>query len=183
MGLVALTTACGPGGSTTTTPSSSSATSSTASSPAAVVPGEKPVGGPATCTSVEVIPGVMGPVDMPAPERTFATVPLALRNTGSVECTLFGFPGVSFTGEDGRTFDAPRSEVPHSAVVLAPGATAHATLRVHLGDNGTGWHVRSVSVTPPNTDQTQRFEWKWGPLEAYSQVISAETVVLPVTAG
>ncbi|WP_434447145.1 DUF4232 domain-containing protein [Lentzea sp. E54] len=117
-----------------------------------------------------------------APEDYFSTLQLEFRNTGAAECTLFGYPGVSFGGEDGRTFDPPRSGAAHNAVRLAPGATAHSSLRVHTGDQATGWHVKTISVTPPNTTSTKQFVWKANALMQYGYTISGETVIGPVTA-
>ena len=64
-----------------------------------------------------------------------STLPfLVLTNTGTVSCTLEGWPGVSFVGDGNGTqlgaagqFD--RSS-PHGSVTLDPGAAAHAPLRI-----------------------------------------------------
>jgi hypothetical protein len=60
-------------------------------------------------------------------------VPLRFSNTGTTTCALYGFPGVSGVGSNGAR---PGSSAgwDHSftptTVVLAPGATSHAVLRI-----------------------------------------------------
>jgi Protein of unknown function (DUF4232) len=61
-------------------------------------------------------------------------VPIQFNNQSSSACTMFGFPGVSFvTGTGGSQIGASAAEdnsTPRSSVTLAPGAEAHALLRV-----------------------------------------------------
>ncbi|NUU07123.1 DUF4232 domain-containing protein [Leifsonia sp. C5G2] len=61
-------------------------------------------------------------------------VSLVLTNTGSTECSLQGWPGVSFVGDGNGTqlgaaasFDRSK---PHPTVVLQPGGTATAPLKI-----------------------------------------------------
>jgi hypothetical protein len=58
--------------------------------------------------------------------------PLELSNVGHSACTLNGFPGVSAVGSGGGQLGpaASRNGQHHGTVTLAPGATAHAILRV-----------------------------------------------------
>ncbi|MFI5061665.1 MAG: DUF4232 domain-containing protein [Actinomycetales bacterium] len=61
-------------------------------------------------------------------------VTLVLTNTGSTDCFLQGWPGVSFVGNGngtqlGKAADFDRS-TPHPTVKLAPGGTAKAPLRI-----------------------------------------------------
>lgn len=82
---------------------------------------------------------------------------LSLTNTGSIGCTLYGFPGVSFvTGDSGRQVGAPATRL-HATregmVVLPPGAVALAKLNQHA----TGafpdcqeTSTRGFRVYPPN---------------------------------
>lgn len=58
--------------------------------------------------------------------------PLELSNVGHSACTLNGFPGVSAVGSGGGQLGpaASRNNQRHGTVTLAPGATAHAILRV-----------------------------------------------------
>lgn len=61
-------------------------------------------------------------------------VTLVLTNNGSTECSLQGWPGVSFVGEGngtqlGKAADFDRG-TPHPTVVLQPGGTAAAPLKI-----------------------------------------------------
>jgi len=68
-----------------------------------------------------------------------AYYPIDFTNTGSSPCTMFGYPGVSFTtGKGGSQLGkaAARSGgAPAAQVTLAPGAAAHAVLRVAQAGN------------------------------------------------
>jgi hypothetical protein len=58
--------------------------------------------------------------------------PLEFTNTAHSTCTLYGYPGISAWGLNGVQEGpaATRNVGPHSTVTLAPGATAHAILRI-----------------------------------------------------
>lgn len=61
-------------------------------------------------------------------------VTLVLTNNGSAQCSLQGWPGVSFVGDGngtqlGNAADFDRS-TPHDTVVLQPGGTAQAPLKI-----------------------------------------------------
>ncbi|WP_431245377.1 DUF4232 domain-containing protein [Leifsonia xyli] len=61
-------------------------------------------------------------------------VTVVLTNNGSAECSLQGWPGVSFVGDGngtqlGKAAEFDRS-TPHPTVVLQPGGTAQAPLRI-----------------------------------------------------
>lgn len=58
--------------------------------------------------------------------------PLEFSNVGHQACTLNGYPGVSGYGSSGAQVGpaATRNTGAHGTVTLAPGATAHAILRV-----------------------------------------------------
>ena len=68
------------------------------------------------------------------------TVTFTFENVGADACTLAGFPGVSAVGDgDGEQIGEPadRSEAAFEPVVVAPGATATAALRmVNVGTDG-----------------------------------------------
>jgi len=58
---------------------------------------------------------------------------LELSNISARTCTLYGFPGVSAAGPDGRQLGTAASRDysdPIRLVTLRPGATAHAVLRL-----------------------------------------------------
>jgi Protein of unknown function (DUF4232) len=66
-------------------------------------------------------------------------VPIQFNNQSSSACTMFGFPGVSFvTGTGGSQIGASAAEDKSAAratITLAPGAVAHALLRVADAQN------------------------------------------------
>lgn len=61
-------------------------------------------------------------------------VTLVLTNGGSAECSLQGWPGVSFVGDDDGTQLGAAAEfdrsTPHPTVTLQPGGTAQAPLKI-----------------------------------------------------
>lgn len=81
-----------------------------------------------------------------------------LTNTGSVECSLLGYPGVSFADASGAQVGEPAErEVGDGPVVtLAPGGSAVAALKVTnpgVIDGCTPTTASSVIIYPP--DQTE----------------------------
>jgi hypothetical protein len=59
-------------------------------------------------------------------------LPLEFSNVGRRACTLYGYPGVSAYRGALRQVGPAASQMPerHALVTLAPGATAHASLRI-----------------------------------------------------
>ncbi|QUQ71830.1 DUF4232 domain-containing protein [Kutzneria sp. CA-103260] len=89
-------------------------------------------------------------------------LPIKLINQGSTACTVQGFPGVRLNGADGTTWDLVRTGDPITPVLLAPGEFAIADLTYLTAgsdDGGKGWHVSTVSITPPNGTNTQTIPW------------------------
>lgn len=83
---------------------------------------------------------------------------VVLTNTGSAECTVTGFPGVSFTDASGAQVGEPaeREAAEGVTVALAPGASAVAPLRVTspgIIGGCTPTTASSVVIYPP--DQTE----------------------------
>jgi hypothetical protein len=137
-GAAGLLTACGSGTpaptvtvTKTAAPASPAATAVpvATTAPATTGPastGPATTGGPATCqpsalrASVGQSQGAAG---------TFYQV-LVLTNTSSSDCTLYGYPGVSFvTGPGGSVIGAPARRnplIPDTLITLAPGAAASA---------------------------------------------------------
>lgn len=120
-----------PGGTTGTPTASSSVTSSarpTATSTAVPIEGQCDTG--ALSGSIgQGGGGAAGSVE----------VTLVLTNAGSTECSLQGWPGVSFVGDGngtqlGKPADFDRS-TPHPTVVLKPGGTATAPLKIVQAGN------------------------------------------------
>lgn len=66
-------------------------------------------------------------------------VTLILTNTGTTQCSLQGWPGVSFVGDgNGTQLGNPAQfdrTTPHDTVVLQPGGTAQAPLRITQAGN------------------------------------------------
>ena len=86
-------------------------------------------------------------------------LPITMTNQGSASCTVQGFPGVRLNGADGTSWDLVRTGDPITPVLLAPGEHATAELTYLTASDGSGWHVSTVSVTPPNGTNTQTIPW------------------------
>lgn len=85
--------------------------------------------------------------------------PLRFRNTGSVSCTLFGYPGAAGIDSTGaQAAQATRTPTPAPALVtLAPGATAVSqmtTTDIPSGNATSCPTWTGVLVTPPNTKES-----------------------------
>jgi hypothetical protein len=84
--------------------------------------------------------------------------PIRFTNISATTCTLYGFPGVSFTGETYAVQVGPAASRNHSSpehlVTLAPGAVASALISVIDAGNyssGCGQTTASgILVYPPN---------------------------------
>ena len=120
-----------PGSAGSATPKPTAEPSPDASSNAPV-DGGATVGGPARCTSGELVGSLeFGPG---AGAAGSSTGTLTFRNDGGSPCSLAGYPGVSLVDQDGHQLGAPaaRADTTGSihAVTLQPGGTANAVLRV-----------------------------------------------------
>ncbi|MFD2421824.1 DUF4232 domain-containing protein [Amycolatopsis pigmentata] len=113
----------------------------------------------------------------PAPPQF--RIAFAFRNPGP-KCVVRGFPGVRFDGEDGTSWNVDRTNEPTMDVVLEPGERAIANFTYMVADEATGWHVKSVSITPPNTYDTQTFPWEQGALNKQDGAAHPGTYVSPV---
>jgi len=84
--------------------------------------------------------------------------PIEFTNRSGSACTLYGFPGVSFVSAASKQVGAAATEdptYPRQLVTLAPGATAHASLRVVDAGNYPASTckpvtVRRLRIFPPN---------------------------------
>lgn len=112
-------------------PPASSAPASSQSSPAADAPTtQAPPPGPAPCPTrslrlaMGIAQGTAG--------STYTVIDFT--NISSITCTLYGYPGVAFTsGRPGHQIGLAATEdtaTPRELVTLAPGAVAHAQLRI-----------------------------------------------------
>jgi hypothetical protein len=88
-----------------------------------------------------------------------AYYPIVFTNVSSATCTLYGFPGVSFTGETYKVQVGPAATRNHSSpeavVTLAPGATASAQIAVVDAQNYSAGScglttASGILVYPPN---------------------------------
>src|ERR1700733_1991708 len=143
-----------PGPAPTVTVTKTSSTGASSSSPAAS-PTTSVAAGPGPCQF-----GALS-VKLGASNAAAGTdyVPVVFTNTSQATCTLYGFPGVSFTGETYAVQVGPAATrnhaSPESLVTLAPGAEASALLTIVVAQNypaGTcGLTTASgILVYPPN---------------------------------
>lgn len=108
--------------------------------------------------------------------------PLEFSNVGLGACTLNGFPGVSAVGSGGGQVgpSASRNGQSHSTVTIAPGATAHAILRVL--DSGAlcspAVQATGLKVFPPGATRSEPIPFSFSAC-AHRGVL----VVGPVRAG
>ncbi|HEY4826750.1 MAG TPA: DUF4232 domain-containing protein [Solirubrobacteraceae bacterium] len=105
--------------------------------------------------------------------------PLEFSNVGHRACTLDGYPGVSAQGSGGGQIGpaATRNTGSHGTVTLAPGATAHAILRV--ADWGalcsTEAHAVALRVFAPGETGAEEVPFAFGAC-AHRGVLSVEPV-------
>jgi hypothetical protein len=85
--------------------------------------------------------------------------PLEFTNVSGSACTLFGYPGVSFTtGPGGSLIGRPATrnpQVPSTLITIPAGSTAHATLQVTDALNYPNSRCHKVTahwlkIYPPN---------------------------------
>ncbi|WNV91130.1 DUF4232 domain-containing protein [Umezawaea sp. Da 62-37] len=166
---VAAVSACGTGGSgaagqthgpdTTSAAPSSGADALTGKSggSTAGTSGSSGTGAAENCQKVTVSIGEPLPSD-----KTQSRIALTMMNSGTTDCVLRGFPGVRLGGKDGLPWDLGRTDDAVVDVPLAPGTAATSYLTYLPTTDASGWEVASLLVTPPNTTDTQAFEWTLG---------------------
>jgi hypothetical protein len=155
----ALVTGCsngGPAPAPTVTVTKTSTTSSAPSAPASASPTSPTrAAGPAACQSA-ALKVALGPGNAAAGSQI---IPIQFTNISTSACTLYGFPGVSFTGETYAVQVGPAAARNHASteqvVTLAPGAVASAQIKIVDAQNypaGTcGLTTASgILVYPPN---------------------------------
>jgi hypothetical protein len=95
-------------------------------------------------------------------------LPVVLKNRSAQPCRVFGFPGLRLVAGDGSGYDIPRSPlVTPTALVLRPGAAAHADLTYLApdpGDDGAAFVPTRLLVTPPDEFSTITLTWTRGPV-------------------
>jgi len=164
--ITALVTACAGSGTaapaatvtvTSTPAAGSTATGPAASGPAASSPATTTApAGPAACptSALQVRKGLA--------QGAAGSIYVAIEfvNISSVTCSLFGFPGVSFVtaSSGGSQIGLAASEsstTPRQLVILAPGTTGHALLRIVQAGNYPASRCHPVTaqwlrIYPPN---------------------------------
>ena len=171
-----------PGPAPTVTVTKTSSTGASSSSPAAS-PTTSVAAGPGPCQF-----GALS-VKLGASNAAAGTdyVPVVFTNTSQATCTLYGFPGVSFTGETYAVQVGPAATrnhaSPESLVTLAPGAEASALLTIVVAQNypaGTcGLTTASgILVYPPNLTKSVGLPYNgYTCVNAKDHVLSVNAVV------
>jgi hypothetical protein len=156
---VAAVSACSTGGSGSATQTHGPST--TSSTPAGDVQGL--TGKSTGTTSAENCQELDVSIGDPLPsDKVQSKVGLTMVNTGTTTCVLRGFPGVRLTGKDNHTWDLTRTNDPVVDVTLAPGNAAVSYLTYLPTTDASGWEVTALQITPPNTSNTQSFDWTLG---------------------
>lgn len=112
---------------TSEAPSSAPSTSASPTADAPAPPSEPAAGG--TCTAAQLTGSIADQPGGGAAGSVYRT--LALTNASDQECTLDGFPGVSFVDAAGAQIGAPADRDGSASILvsLAPGASTTTTLR------------------------------------------------------
>lgn len=140
---------------TVTVTKTSAASSGPSAAASATAAASTQAAGPAACQS-GALKVALGPGNAAAGSTI---VPIQFTNISTSACTLYGFPGVSFTGETYAVQVGPAAARNHSSpeqvVTLAPGAMASAQVKIVDAQNypaGTcGLTTASgILVYPPN---------------------------------
>lgn len=104
-----------------------------------------------------------------------------MKNTGSTDCTMHGFPGADLKGPDG-TVSADRSTLSAPDVTVAPGEETRFTLHYPPNNSGgSGVDFTSLVVTPPN--ETHAHTMSLGINVPASDSATSGITVDPVGAG
>ena len=184
LGLVAGCSSSPPTAGPTVTVTATSTGSASASPSSAPVAAATPAG-PGPCQSSE-LKVTLGKGNAAAGTAFYE---ILFRNHSSTTCTLYGFPGVSFTGETYAVQVGPAATRNHalqpSLVTLAPGAVASAEISVVDAQNyppgPCGLTTASgILVYPPNLTTSTGL-----PFNGYTCVHAKDHVLTvdPVVAG
>ena len=151
-GVGLLLTACSsssPSTTTTTTSTGATTTAPTTTAPTTTSTSSSPQASGCTTSNLTISLG--------SPNGTAGAIHYVLtyRNAGTLPCTLFGYPGVSFLAADGSQIGSPAqrtSGIGATSVSLAPGTNAYSSVSVTdpgippCSSSGTATQVR---VFPP----------------------------------
>ncbi|MDT8911954.1 DUF4232 domain-containing protein [Amycolatopsis sp. PS_44_ISF1] len=178
---VAAVAACG-GGSPTASGSSPSAapTATPSSSPAPSSGGRSPeetAHRDGACRAADLKAALADKQEAPTDVQgqlgaagTHYTVNLVWTNKSDRSCSMQGFGGVDVDGPDqgaggSPTYSLPRAALTPEKVTLAPGRTAHTTIRYidpSGSPGGKTWTPTHLSVTPPNETEHLSVAWTAG---------------------
>ncbi|WP_189221608.1 DUF4232 domain-containing protein, partial [Saccharothrix coeruleofusca] len=131
---------------------------------------------PPRCTNLEVsAPEV-------AQDSGSLHVRVVFTNRGGRECSVAGFPGVRLDGADGTSWDLVRQHQAPASLTLPPDGRAMSKLTFLPEAPETGWAVRTLVVTPPDTTQTQELPWTAGPVLKQDAATHPGTYIGPLSA-
>lgn len=120
---------CAPAANPSPSPTASSSSTSSASPRPTAISTSQPIDGQCATSDLSGSIGAGGGGAAGSVEVT-----LVLTNNGSAACSLQGWPGVSFVGDgNGTQLGNPAAfdrSTPHATVVLQPGGTAQAPLKI-----------------------------------------------------
>ncbi len=139
--------------SSTTTAKPATTTSAAATTTSGGVTTAPPTTAPSDRCHTNELQASTGP---PSPGAGQIYVPLILKNVGTRQCSVAGYPGVSLLDASGNQIEQPATRetgFPSNAVRLAPGATASAalhTIDAGIAPGGCWATSASVKVFPPN---------------------------------
>ena len=179
---------CGSAPAPSARPTVTTTVTVTAAPPATaspVPPSPTPTGPPACKASA--LAASLGPGNGTAGSTYY---PIEFTSNSGAACTLYGYPGVSFLAASGGQVGAAATEdpaYPRRLVTLAPGAAAHAELRVTDAMNYPASACRPVTVhrlrvfPPGQTSPLYLILNATACASASVQILSVQTVQ-PVTA-
>ncbi|MFE2185991.1 DUF4232 domain-containing protein [Streptomyces sp. NPDC059455] len=101
------------------------------------------------------------------PDMTYdrqQTARVVLKNTGSTDCTMVGFPGVQFQTEHGETWDLRRTDDKPKPVRVEAGGrvTFDITFLASTRDDDKKFAPDQVVITPPNEETNLSLDWPYG---------------------
>ena len=159
--------------------------SAAASSSPTGTPASPAVAGPSPC-QISALKVALGSANSAAGTEE---LPIQFTNISSTTCTLYGYPGVSFTGETYAVQVGPAATRNHTATValvtLAPGAVASAQISIVDAQNYSAGPcglttASGILVYPPNLTKSVGL-----PFNGYTCVHAKDHVLTvdPVVAG
>ncbi|MCO8303629.1 DUF4232 domain-containing protein [Streptomyces sp. RKCA744] len=114
------------------------------------------------------------------------TVLVMLKNTGSADCSMVGFPGVQLQTTHGETWDLRRDNEKPKPVTVSPGEQVafDITFLASTRDDDRKFAPNQVVITPPNERGNLVLDWPYGgALLDQSAATHPGTFIGPVNAG